>query len=83
MAQELSKFGIQVINYENSIIVKKGELQTPNSELASHNDHRIVMSLAILCSMVGGKISEAQAINKSFPNFFDEIQNLGIKIKVK
>ena len=82
MAQELSKFGIQVINYENSIIVKKGKLQTPNSKLSSHNDHRIVMSLAILCSMVGGEISEAQAINKSFPNFFDEIQNLGIKIKV-
>ena len=83
MAQELSKFGIEVINYENSIIVKKGELHTPNSELASHNDHRIVMSLAILCSIVGGEICDAQAINKSFPNFFDEIQNLGIKIKVK
>ena len=83
MAQELSKFGIEVINYENSIIVKKGKLKIPNSELASHNDHRIVMSLAILCSIVGGEISEAQAINKSFPNFFDEIQNLGIKIKVK
>ena len=82
MALELSKFGIEVINYENSIIVKKGELQTPNSKLHSHNDHRIVMSLSILCSMVDGEISDAQAINKSFPNFFDEIQNLGIKIKV-
>ena len=31
---------------------------------------------------IDGEISDAQAINKSFPNFFDEIQNLGIKIKV-
>jgi 3-phosphoshikimate 1-carboxyvinyltransferase len=57
-------------------------LHAPRETLNGHNDHRIVMSLAILCSMVGdGCITDAHAVRKSFPNFFDCLRELGIAVE--
>ena len=82
MAEELAKFGINVIVNGNSVVVEKGVLKKPETELCGHNDHRIVMSLACLCSLTGGTITDAQAVNKSYPNFFEEIANVGIDYKM-
>jgi 5-enolpyruvylshikimate-3-phosphate synthase len=38
------------------------------------------MSLAILCSKVGGTLENAQCVKKSYPEFFDDIKTLGIKM---
>ena len=49
-----------------------------------YNDHRIVMTLAIMGSMVGGvEITDAQAVNKSYPTFFEEFKRLGGKFWIK
>lgn len=77
MRKELSKFGIDVSVGENSVTVKKGELKKPSVTLYGHNDHRIVMSLAVLCSVTGGEIEGAEAVSKSFPDFFRKISTLG------
>ncbi len=47
-------------------------------------DHRIVMSAAIAASGCENEvtITNAQAVNKSFPTFFDEMKKLGAIIKV-
>ncbi len=79
MAEELSKFGASIEVYENSVIVRKSELHAPNEPLCGHNDHRIVMSLAVLLTAYGGEIDGAEAIKKSYPSFFDDIRRLGIK----
>ncbi len=78
MKEELSKFGIQTRIYENSVVIKKGEPCAPKETLCGHNDHRIVMALALLLSKTGGSISGAQAVKKSYPDFFEVIKNLGI-----
>lgn len=82
MAEELAKFGIKVKVNENSVIVEKGVLNKPETELCGHNDHRIVMALACLCSVTGGTITDAQAVKKSYPDFFDVIASLGIDFKM-
>ena len=38
------------------------------------------MSMALLLSATGGKINGAQAVRKSYPGFFEDIEKLGIKI---
>jgi 3-phosphoshikimate 1-carboxyvinyltransferase len=50
----------------------------------SHNDHRIVMALAILATVCQKPLTilGAEAINKSYPNFFLDLQNLGIKVEI-
>ncbi len=80
MAQELSKFGIKVTVEENTVTVHRGTLKRPDTPLYGHNDHRIVMSLAVLCSITGGTIEGSQAVSKSFPDFFEKIKSLFIGI---
>ena len=78
MKEELSKFGAELIIEENSVTVYKRELHRPDERLYGHNDHRIVMSLAILCTLYGGEIDGCEAVNKSYPDFFRDIKILGI-----
>lgn len=80
MKQELSKFGIEVLVYDNSVIVKCGELKTPTKVLNSHNDHRIAMALTLLLTVTGGSINGAESIAKSFPDFFKIISQIGIDL---
>lgn len=81
MAEELSKFGADIKVSENEIIVNKTKLHAPDSMLYGHNDHRIVMSLAVLCCVFGGIIDGAEAVSKSFPRFFEVLESLGVKVK--
>ena len=81
MASELKKFGIDVDVLENSVTVHKGKLQEPSETLFGHNDHRIVMALSLLCTLTGGSISDAQAVAKSYPDYFEKIKSLGIVVE--
>lgn len=79
MKAELEKFGVEVEIADNKITVSSG-ISKPNKVLLSHNDHRIVMSLSILCLKTGGEIEGYSAVNKSFPEFFGCIESLGAQV---
>ncbi|MBR3076293.1 MAG: 3-phosphoshikimate 1-carboxyvinyltransferase [Oscillospiraceae bacterium] len=81
MAAELAKMGIQAVADEDRIWVEDGTLRTPTEPLDSHNDHRIAMALTVLLSLVGGELQNAEAVAKSWPNFYDVLQGLGIVIE--
>ena len=83
MAEELSKFGCHTEINDNDITVHGCTLKTPELPLYGHNDHRIVMSLAVLCTLTGGQIYGAQAVAKSFPDFFERFSSLGIDLEVE
>lgn len=82
MAQELSKFGAKITVNENDIVIDKAELYTPKDDLYCHNDHRVVMSLAVLASVYGGRLVGTDAVKKSFPDFFDKAKALGLEVKI-
>lgn len=77
MAQELRKFGAEITVFDDEIIVNKTELVSPTQILDGHNDHRIVMSLAILATKYGGTINGSQAVSKSYPSFFNVLSSIG------
>lgn len=83
MAEELAKFGCNTEVWENEITVHPRALKTPELPLSAHNDHRIVMALSLLCSITGGSIYGAEAVNKSFPDYFRKLSSLGIKVEEK
>lgn len=82
MAQELAKFGATttISADNNTIVVAPGMFHTPYQPLCGHNDHRIVMALATLASAVGGTIEDAQAVQKSFPSYFEHLAQLGVTL---
>ncbi len=81
MAEELAKCGVEVIVFDNHVQINAANLQAPHSIFSAHNDHRIVMALSILASRIGGQIEGAEAINKSYPTFFDDLSKVGIQLK--
>jgi 3-phosphoshikimate 1-carboxyvinyltransferase len=80
MAEELAKFGVSVTVYDDKVVVYPIRFHAPSVPLSGHNDHRIVMALAVLLTVVGGEISGAEAINKSYPEFFEDLRTLGIEV---
>ena len=85
METELRKCG-GVLSSEGGIITIQGcagALHAPETVLSGHNDHRVVMSLAVLALAAGLKlpIAEAEAITKSWPNFFTAIKPLGAEVQ--
>lgn len=77
MTRELLKFGVKSEVGENEVVLFSNGLSKPAETLSGHNDHRIVMALSVLASTTGGSIEGAEAVKKSFPNFFDVIAGLG------
>lgn len=80
MAEELKKFGANVKVYENSVEIEKTQLKPPIVPLCGHNDHRIVMALSVLAAVLGAEIDGAEAVNKSYPDFFRVIKKAGVNV---
>ena len=81
MRAELIKLGARVEVFENEVVISGGGITSPSEPVFGHNDHRIVMSLATLMTAVGGQIIGAEAIKKSYPDFFSDLQKLGITVE--
>ncbi len=80
MAAELRKFGARVTVEENRVTVENTPLHPPKTPLSSHGDHRIAMAAAVLLTEYGGQIEGAEAVEKSFPDFFERLTALGGKV---
>ncbi len=83
MKEELKKFGVSVIEENGKVIINPENIKAPNKDLSGHNDHRVVMALSLLSAKYGGKIKGAEAVNKSFPDFFKNLEKSGIKFTYK
>jgi 3-phosphoshikimate 1-carboxyvinyltransferase len=75
------KMGITItLQEDDAMIIEGGKINT--ATVSSHHDHRIAMAAAIAALGAEGDITitEADAINKSYPGFFMDIQKLGALI---
>ena len=80
LKEELEKFGINIVVSDNEVSIDNSLVHTPNEVLNGKNDHRIVMALAIMLTVYGGVIDGAEAINKSYPDFFKDLKSLGFEV---
>ena len=80
MHEELWKLGGGLVFGDNTITVPKQSLSYKGIVLDGHNDHRIVMAMAVILSKIAGAISGAEAIKKSYPGFFEDIKGLGAEV---
>ena len=82
MAEELAKFGIPCEVEEDRITVFPSVPHKPDVPADSHNDHRVAMALSVLLSLTGGELTGAEAVRKSWPEYFDAIKSLGIEVEL-
>jgi 3-phosphoshikimate 1-carboxyvinyltransferase len=85
LREEFGKMGVS-IELQDDLMVIKGGNGVKGANVHSHHDHRIAMACAVAALKATGEtvIGEAQAINKSYPDFYEHIQALGAVLsKVK
>ena len=82
MQQEVEKLGGR-IEAEGGTVRVRGASLHGAPDLAGHNDHRVVMALTVaaLAADVPVCIQEAEAVRKSWPDFFARMQQLGAEVK--
>lgn len=76
----LKAFGVTVeLSEDQAALIITGGKQPTSCIVDSCNDHRIVMMASILASYATGPviITHAEAINKSYPLFFEHFKQLG------
>lgn len=80
---EFAKLNVPVSFQDDEMIVEGGN-GLKGAEVSSCNDHRIAMATAVAGLKADGKviINDAQAVNKSYPNFWKNIEALGAQLSI-
>ncbi len=81
MQAELKKCGITLVAGEDDVRISPKGLCPPSVPIDAHNDHRIVMAMTVLLSRLGGSIEGAEAVGKSWRDFFSAMRTLGIEVE--
>lgn len=81
MCAELRKLGADITELPDGLVIKQSNLK--GCRVNGHNDHRVVMALAIAGLCIPGEtlIDTAEAANVTFPEFFDLIKSCGGKLE--
>ncbi len=75
VVNELKKVGVEVKEFDDGIEINPSP---PHSaEISTYNDHRMAMSFALIGLRVKGiKIKNPECVEKTFPDFFERLQQL-------
>ncbi len=83
LQEEFAKMGVQIILQDDLMMIKGGE-GVKGAEVFSHHDHRIAMACAVAALKSSGTtvICDAYAVNKSYPNFYQDLIKLGVNLEI-
>lgn len=81
LQQEFAKLGIE-INLQDDLMLIKGGTGVTGGLTHSRHDHRIAMACAVAGLKASSEVTieEADAINKSYPAFYEHLQQLGATV---
>jgi len=74
----LRSLGVDISETDDGLLIKGGAA-LKGGAVSSYGDHRIAMAAAIAATVCAGPvvIQGAEAVNKSYPGFFDDLRLLG------
>ena len=77
----LRRLGAKIEENDDGLTVE-GVRALRGGSVSSYNDHRIAMSAAVAASVCESavEIDGAEAVNKSYPTFWEDASSLGAKI---
>lgn len=81
LQEEFGKLGI-LIELQDDLMIVHGGTGIRSAVVHSRHDHRIAMACAVAALKADGPVTieEAEAINKSYPDFYDHLRKLGVAI---
>ena len=81
---EFAKMGVQIELVGDEMLIHGGTVIQSTTVFSQH-DHRIAMACGVAALVANGpiEITEAEAINKSYADFFTHLQELGAKVDIQ
>lgn len=82
LQNELKKFNVQLIEESDDIYVLKGKFKPTSTIIETYEDHRMAMAFApyaLICDEI--KIENPDCVNKSYPGFFNDLEQVGFLVK--
>jgi 3-phosphoshikimate 1-carboxyvinyltransferase len=80
LKNEIEKFGTQVDITNNSLSISKIIALNKNVSIETYHDHRMAMAFAPLALKVDFTILEADVVSKSYPDFWNDLKNIGVSM---
>ncbi len=83
MTSELKKMGAHIEERQDGMVIN-GVPSLMGAKVDGWNDHRIVMALTVagIKTFNGVRIKGAEAVKKSYPDFFEDVKALGGQVNV-
>jgi 3-phosphoshikimate 1-carboxyvinyltransferase len=83
LQQEFAKMGVEIILQDDLMMIKGGE-GVKGTKVFSHHDHRIAMACAVAGLKADGEtvIEDAEAVNKSYPGFYEDLKLLNADVSL-
>jgi len=79
LATELTRLGATVEERPDGLVITPPKTVTP-AEVATYNDHRIAMGMAVVGLAVPGiRIADPECVGKTYPGFFGDLETLAGK----
>jgi 3-phosphoshikimate 1-carboxyvinyltransferase len=78
---ELSKIGADILVTSDTLHLKAARLFCANQSIETYNDHRMAMAFAPLALKGAIQIKDPDVVSKSYPDFWKDLQTLGIVMK--
>lgn len=77
LQEEFGKMGVEVQLQDDLMLIKGGN-GVKGTHVHSHHDHRIAMACAVAALKADGAVTidDAEAVNKSYPQFWKHLQQL-------
>ncbi|MBX2933627.1 MAG: 3-phosphoshikimate 1-carboxyvinyltransferase [Ferruginibacter sp.] len=83
LQKEFAKMGVEITIKDDLMLIDGGG-EIKAAVLQSHHDHRIAMACTVAALKANGPsvIEDAEAINKSYPGFFDDLKLLHASVSL-
>jgi 3-phosphoshikimate 1-carboxyvinyltransferase len=83
LQQEFGKMGVKV-EVNDDVMIIHGAGKVNGAKVHSHHDHRIAMACAVAALKADGEvvIDDAEAVNKSYPQFWEHLQKLNAAVSL-
>ena len=77
---ELTKLGARIKITKDSLELTSGSNFIANCSVPTYNDHRMAMAFAPLALKIPLTIEDAEVVSKSYPSFWDDLEQINFNI---
>ncbi len=79
LKNEITKLGAKISITDKSLTILPTKSINQNVNISTYDDHRMAMSFTPLATCADINILNAEVVNKSYPNFWNDVKSVGVE----